>query len=70
MKTFAMALILDSRWYKTDLSNEVVVFASGAFITKTFITKSDRWLLHTDANQAADKGSIHRTIYPDKIGCV
>ncbi|BBL53011.1 hypothetical protein MF1_02690 [Bartonella quintana] len=65
MKTFAMALILDSRWYKTDLSNEVVVFASGAFITK-----SDRWLLHTDANQAADKGSIHRTIYPDKIGCV
>ncbi|UNE55520.1 phage baseplate assembly protein V [Bartonella machadoae] len=44
-----------------DVGEQVVVVASSGDLAQGVIVGS----IHTDANQAADKGSIHRTIYPD-----
>ncbi|WP_375646744.1 phage baseplate assembly protein V [Bartonella sp. TT29SHDZB] len=44
-----------------DVGEQVVVISSSGDLSQGVIVGS----LHTDANQAADKGSIHRTIYPD-----
>ncbi|UNE55476.1 phage baseplate assembly protein V [Bartonella machadoae] len=44
-----------------DVGEQVVVVASSGDLAQGVIVGS----IHTDANQAADKGNIHRTIYPD-----
>ncbi|UTO29336.1 phage baseplate assembly protein V [Bartonella harrusi] len=44
-----------------DVGEQVVVVASSGDLAQGVIVGS----IHTDAHQAADKGNIHRTIYPD-----
>ncbi|WP_375607147.1 MULTISPECIES: phage baseplate assembly protein V [unclassified Bartonella] len=44
-----------------DVGEQVIVVSSSGDLSQGMIVGS----IHTDANQAADKGSIHRTIYPD-----
>ncbi|MCZ2158874.1 phage baseplate assembly protein V [Bartonella sp. 220] len=44
-----------------DVGEQVVVVASSGDLSQGVIVGS----IHTDAHQAADKGNIHRTIYPD-----
>ncbi|UTO29407.1 phage baseplate assembly protein V [Bartonella harrusi] len=44
-----------------DIGEQVVVVASSGDLAQGVIVGS----IHTDAHQAADKGNIHRTIYPD-----
>ncbi|MCZ2203996.1 phage baseplate assembly protein V [Bartonella sp. A05] len=44
-----------------DIGEQVVVVSSSGDLSQGIIVGS----IHTDSNQAADKGCIHRTIYPD-----
>ncbi|VEJ45794.1 phage baseplate assembly protein V [Bartonella vinsonii] len=44
-----------------DVGEQVVVVSSSGDLSQGVIVGS----IHTDAHQAADKGNIHRTIYPD-----
>ncbi|MDD9334256.1 MAG: phage baseplate assembly protein V [Bartonella sp.] len=44
-----------------DIGEQVVVISSSGDLSQGVIVGS----IHTDANQAADNGNIHRTIYPD-----
>ncbi|WP_273758990.1 phage baseplate assembly protein V [Bartonella sp. AU55XJBT] len=44
-----------------DIGEQVVVVSSSGDLSQGVILGS----LHTDANQAADKGNIHKTLYPD-----
>ncbi|WP_144755594.1 phage baseplate assembly protein V [Bartonella saheliensis] len=44
-----------------DVGEQVVVVSSSGDLSQGIIVGS----LHTDANQAADQGNIHKTLYPD-----
>ncbi|WP_273757210.1 phage baseplate assembly protein V [Bartonella sp. MM73XJBT] len=44
-----------------DVGEQVVVISSSGDLSQGVIVGS----IHTDANQAADKGNIHKTLYPD-----
>ncbi|WP_142417264.1 phage baseplate assembly protein V [Bartonella massiliensis] len=44
-----------------DVGEQVIVVSSSGDLSQGVIVGS----LHTDANQAADKGNIHKTLYPD-----
>ncbi|WP_208442409.1 phage baseplate assembly protein V [Bartonella raoultii] len=44
-----------------DVGEQVVVVSSSGDLSQGIIVGS----LHTDANQVADKGNIHKTLYPD-----
>ncbi|MBX4336413.1 phage baseplate assembly protein V [Bartonella raoultii] len=44
-----------------DVGEQVIVVSSSGDLSQGIIVGS----LHTDANQAADKGNIHKTLYPD-----
>lgn len=44
-----------------DVGEQVVVVSSSGDLSQGIIVGS----LHTNANQAADKGNIHKTLYPD-----
>ncbi|WP_332060832.1 phage baseplate assembly protein V [Bartonella sp. CB74] len=44
-----------------DVGEQVVVVSSSGDLSQGVIVGS----IHTDANQVADKGSIHKTLYPD-----
>ncbi|ATP11948.1 hypothetical protein BHOIPH791_13340 [Bartonella henselae] len=44
-----------------DVGEQVVVVSSSGDLSQGVIVGS----IHTDANQAADKGNLHKTLYPD-----